>query len=69
MGAEQAMDPLGHIPVCHRGAYTAPTAIYMNGGSILKEYGPYNGSRLPDFNSWTCPPRGGLCGAVPKETA
>lgn len=32
------------------GAYTAPTAIYMNGGSILKEYGPYNGSRLPDFN-------------------
>lgn len=32
------------------GAYTAPTAIYMSGGSILKEYGPYNGNRLPDFN-------------------
>ena len=31
-------------------AYTAPTAIYTVGGSILKEFGPYNGSRLPDMH-------------------
>lgn len=30
--------------------YTAPTSIYISGGSILKEYGAYNGTRLPDFH-------------------
>ena len=32
------------------GAYTAPTAIEMVGGSFLKEYGAYNGARLPDYH-------------------
>lgn len=32
------------------GAYTAPTAIEMVGGSFLKEYGAYNGGRLPDYH-------------------
>ena len=30
--------------------YTAPTAIQMIGGAFLKEYGAYNGSRLPDYH-------------------
>lgn len=30
--------------------YTAPTAVYLSGGAILKEYGPYNGCRLPDLH-------------------
>ncbi|MBQ5830447.1 MAG: TonB-dependent receptor plug domain-containing protein [Alistipes sp.] len=30
--------------------YTAPKSIYMVGGAILKEYGPYNGARLPQYH-------------------
>lgn len=30
--------------------YTTPTAIYMNGGMMLKEVGAYNGARLPDLH-------------------
>ena len=32
------------------GAYTAPTAIQMTGGSFIKEYGGYNAARLPDYH-------------------
>ena len=32
------------------GAYTAPTAIQTVGGGFLKEYGAYNGARLPDYH-------------------
>lgn len=30
--------------------YTAPKAIHMVGGAFLKEYGAYNGARLPDYH-------------------
>lgn len=30
--------------------YTAPTAIYSVGGAFMKEFGPYNGSRLPNYH-------------------
>ena len=32
------------------GAYTAPTAIDIIGGAFLKEYGAYNGARMPDYH-------------------
>lgn len=31
-------------------AYTAPTSIYSVGGAFIKEFGSYNGNRLPDFH-------------------
>ena len=30
--------------------YTNSMSVYFNNGSFLKEYGPYNGSRLPDLH-------------------
>ena len=30
--------------------YTTAIAVYIVGGSFLKEYGPYNGARLPDMH-------------------
>lgn len=30
--------------------YTATTALYIGGNAFLREYGPYNGSKLPDLH-------------------
>lgn len=30
--------------------FTMPTGMYMMGGNVVKEYGKYNGSRLPDYH-------------------
>lgn len=30
--------------------YTATTALYISGNAFLREYGPYNGSKLPDLH-------------------
>lgn len=30
--------------------FTMPTGMYMMGGNLVKEYGKYNGSRLPDYH-------------------
>lgn len=31
-------------------SYTMPTGMYMMGGNLVKEYGAYNGSRLPAYH-------------------
>ena len=31
-------------------AYTEPTGLHMIGGNPIKEYGPYNGARLPNYH-------------------
>lgn len=31
-------------------SFTMPTGMYMMGGNLVKEYGKYNGSRLPDYH-------------------
>lgn len=33
-------------------AFTMPQSIYMLEGNIVKEYGKYNGARMPAYTGW-----------------